>query len=501
MSFTPRTPVNENPDRAAYRRSFVTRHQVTGWRFAMRRIASGLALRDTRMLTDPLRAQSRSVLMGILIVITGLIGCFLFSLIRPNGSVGENSVVADRDSSALYVRVDDQLHPVLNLASARLIVGKAVQPKAVGGSGLDQLPRGVTVGIPGAPERMMQNNSRDADWIVCDSTGAADPGVTVLAGPPATGGERASTLPPDRAVLVASGPPEAPLTWLLWGGRRSVIDLADHAVTDALGFGGQTPVARPIAQGLFNAIPEGTPLRAPVIAGAGSPPQFPLSVPASVGAVVAAYGTDSAMMYYAVLPDGLQQVSPVLAALLRNTNSYGLQQPPRLGVDEIARTPVSRILDTAAFPDQRIGLVDAASSPVTCVRWTKPADAGTSSLALLSGAAVPIADGVRPVDLPGPADGATAARVAVPTGKGYLVQTVAQEQTAPPTGSSFWISDTGMRFGIDAANPDELATTIAALGLTPPAMPVPWSMLTLFSAGPALSKAGALTAYVGTETR
>ncbi len=183
MSFTPRTPVNENPDHVVYRRSFVTRHQVTGWRFAMRRIASGLALRDTRMLTDPLRAQSRSVLMGVLIVITGLLGCFVFSLIRPNGSVGDNSVVADRDSSALYVRVDDELHPVLNLASARLIVGKAVQPKAVGSSGLDKLARGVTVGIPGAPERMVQNSSRDADWIVCDSTGAADPGVTVMAGP------------------------------------------------------------------------------------------------------------------------------------------------------------------------------------------------------------------------------------------------------------------------------------------------------------------------------
>ena len=46
-SFTSRTPVNDSPDgpdRVVYRRGFVTRHQVTGWRFVMRRIASGIAL-------------------------------------------------------------------------------------------------------------------------------------------------------------------------------------------------------------------------------------------------------------------------------------------------------------------------------------------------------------------------------------------------------------------------------------------------------------------------
>ena len=63
-TFSSRTPVNENPEQVRYRRGFVTRHQVSGWRFLMRRIASGVALHDTRMLVDPLRTQSRSVLVG-----------------------------------------------------------------------------------------------------------------------------------------------------------------------------------------------------------------------------------------------------------------------------------------------------------------------------------------------------------------------------------------------------------------------------------------------------
>ena len=37
-------------------------------------------------------------------------------------------MLADRVTAALYVRVNDQLHPVLNLTSARLIAGKPVNP-------------------------------------------------------------------------------------------------------------------------------------------------------------------------------------------------------------------------------------------------------------------------------------------------------------------------------------------------------------------------------------
>ncbi len=186
-SFASRTPVNDNPDKVVYRRGFVTRHQVSGWRFVMRRIASGVALHDTRMLVDPLRTQTRAVLMGVLMLITALVGCFVFSLIRPNGSAANNPVLADRSTAALYVRVGDQLHPVLNLASARLIVGRPVNPTTVKSTELDKFPRGNLIGIPGAPERMVQNTAKDADWTVCDAlSGAAGAaaGVTVIAGAP-----------------------------------------------------------------------------------------------------------------------------------------------------------------------------------------------------------------------------------------------------------------------------------------------------------------------------
>jgi hypothetical protein len=42
---------------------------------------------------------------------------------------------------------------------------------------------------------------------------------------------------------------------------------------------------------------------------------------------------------------------------------------------------------------------------------------------------------------------ATAERVALTPGRGYFVQSVGSDAGAPPAGSAFWISDTGVRYG------------------------------------------------------
>ena len=140
---------------------FVTKHQISGWRFLIRRISNGVALRDTRMLTDPLRRQGRALSVGLMLGAILLAGAFILSVLRPAGAGGNQAILAERSTNALYVKIDDQLHPVLNLASARLIVGKADNPTVVKSSEIDKFPLGNTLGIPNGPSRMVQNPSRN----------------------------------------------------------------------------------------------------------------------------------------------------------------------------------------------------------------------------------------------------------------------------------------------------------------------------------------------------
>jgi type VII secretion protein EccB len=247
--------------------------------------------------------------------------------------------------------------------------------------------------------------------------------------------------------------------------------------------GGEAIEARPIAPGLFNAVPEAPALATPAITGAGEPPRYPLPVTAPVGAVVVSYDADNTLRHYAVLADGLQPISPVVAAILRNTNSFGLDQPPRIGADDVARLPVSHAIDNDAYPARAVTLVDAATAPLTCAEWKHPADATASTVDVRSGVTLPISDDLRAVALVGAGSGSTADRVVLAPGRGYFVES---------GGAYFWLSDTGVRYGIDEGD-DRKA--VAALGLTAPALPMPWSVLSQFAAGPTLGRADAMLAH------
>ncbi|MGB8402804.1 MAG: type VII secretion protein EccB, partial [Mycobacterium sp.] len=96
----------------------------------------------------------------------------------------------------------------------------------------------------------------------------------------------------------------------------------------------------------------------------------------------------------------------------------------------------------------------------------------------------------------------TANRVALAPGTGYFVQATGQPGAhgageTPATLSTYWISDTGVRYGVategDALTGDK--KTLAALAITSVPLPIPWSMLSQFAPGPTLSRNDALLAH------
>jgi hypothetical protein len=235
--------------------------QVSGYRFVRRRVEGALLRGDVR----PVHARGQSLVVGCLLAAVAVAGCALLAFVAPQPSLGNAPIVMGRQSGALYVRVGDVLHPVLNLASARLIAATDAHPQPVRESDLGRAKRGPLLGIPGAPQ-VVGTALSDAEttWAVCDTAGDTAPTTTVIVtlGLPASG----THVEQQQPLLVTSG--AGATTYLLHRGRRSVVDLADPSMAGAPA--GLVP--QRVSELLLNAIPEAPPEFADAVA---APPASP----------------------------------------------------------------------------------------------------------------------------------------------------------------------------------------------------------------------------------
>ncbi|OMC09338.1 type VII secretion protein EccB [Mycobacterium sp. SP-6446] len=449
-----------------------TRVQIGAYRFLLRRIECALLSGDTGAAARHLRARRVSLTAGCALAAVVVAGSALLALLRPQVAFDRTSIVMGQQSGALYVRVGDIWHPVLNLASARLIARTNANPQPVRESDLARTKRGPLLGIPGAPQILGPPLSADESvWTICDTAGNAP--TTILVGP--AGGPAVRRLRPEDAVVVApsSGSP----AYLLYNGQRAIVDLADSAVVRALRLEGRTP--RVVATSLLSAIPEAPPITPPRIRDAGAKaaglPGF------SVGDVlrITRAGGDE---YYVVLAAGAQRIGQVTADMLRLSNSHGNANIIPAAPDAIRAAPIVTTLPVASFPDHapRDGALSDADTTV-CASWT--AASGRSDIAFLAGSGLPLPVGQVPVTL-AQADGLGPALDAVylPPGRVAYVRGNAQG------GARYLVTDTGVRFAI---HDDDAAHD---LGLPTAALTVFWPMVAVLPSGPELSRQSASVA-------
>lgn len=147
----------------------------------------------------PIRTVMPSLAVGVALVV-GFIG---WGVIKPTAPEGWDKpgeyIIVDSDSTTRYVVLPDEasngkktptLHPVLNYASAKLLLDKGkgsvleVPGKEIDKSGI---PHGATLGIPYAPDRLPSKDdaSKTKTWAVCErpapgSDDAIDRAVFVL---------------------------------------------------------------------------------------------------------------------------------------------------------------------------------------------------------------------------------------------------------------------------------------------------------------------------------
>jgi hypothetical protein len=147
------------------------------------------------------------------------------------------------------------------------------------------------------------------------------------------------------------------------------------------------------------------------------------------------------------------------------------------------------------FPTGRLQLVDKTAEPVTCVTWRKGSGEASAQVTVVTGRRLPIPMGdearlVRLVD----AGAQVADDVYIGADAANFVQ-VTGVDPASPRGESLWlISDTGVRYGVVTAGQGEDQTP-RALGLDRKPSPAPWAVIHWLPAGPALSRAAALTEH------
>ena len=152
----------------------------------------------------PRRAFMPSLVVGAVVVA----GFGAYGMIKPSAPLKwntANAVIVDKETTTRYVMLGGTLHPVLNIASARLLLSVDSSVEEVDDSVLNSgsVPHGATLGIPYAPDSLP--TAKDAGtaktWAECDrpaadGQGGTDQKLFVLGGADAAKVTAAAPVPP-----------------------------------------------------------------------------------------------------------------------------------------------------------------------------------------------------------------------------------------------------------------------------------------------------------------
>lgn len=467
-----------------------TRAQVNGYRFLLRRLQHALIRGDSRMIHDPMRGQIRAMLVGTVAAVLISAAAGVLAFFKPTPNFGTSTIMLSQTDGAMFVRIGDRLHPVLNLASARLITGKPDSPAPVDPKFLDTVPRGPLVGIIGAPNGLHRGDDMGmSSWTVCDSP---EEETTVLANDPVLDDD-IRVAPADQAILASS---DGTSVFLIYDGVRAAIDPRDRVLFNALRLGNSR--IRMVSPGLLNAFPQVEPIVPIVLVDAGRPATY-LSSQHPVGSVLRTVDSTGEQLYV-VLPGGVQPISPATADIIR----YGNQQPAAVSQPtDVSPAMLSTVPIVDDLPVDHYPVAVPQFAPpdgVTCMSWQRDDSAPGPISRTLVGRRLPIPRGAQPVHL-ATADGSGPGLdyTYLSPGTGEYVQTTGRDGRTT-AGQLFYVSDLGLRFHIaDAAAATALGVVGVKNGINAPetAQAAPWAVVGLLPPGPELSKQAALIAHDG----
>ncbi|MGC4762915.1 type VII secretion protein EccB [Micromonospora sp. DT46] len=448
--------------------------QLHSYQFTVQRAVAALVMRETDPAQSPFRRLAGAGLASVLVAAIGLGGFALYGLFTGGGSTWRDpgAVIVEKESGARFVYREEKLHPVLNYASALLIIG-AERPKTVLVSrrAIDGVPRGLPLGIADAPDSLpARGRLSTAPWTVCSAAGEADrttPRSALLIGVTAGGGRALG----EDALLLRH--PDGGLH-LVWHQRRYLVRdtnrvLAALAATRAR--------AVPAAPALLNSLPAGADL-APLALPAEGERSARVSG-ARIGDVYLVRNSGGGRQYAVALRDGLAGITELQAGLLLARTGQGEPEPITLG----------RFAALPKLPD--LAPTGPTAPPTAPPRLAASDGAGLCARVGDDGGVTEVRLGVRLPDLaaaprtvPAAGGGVRADHVVVEPGRGAVVEAVAAPGATG--GAVSVVTDLGRRYVLAGG---EVLGTLGYRDVRPVRLPA--SLVALVPAGATLDPAAA----------
>jgi type VII secretion protein EccB len=463
------------------------RDQLQAYRFVTTRVQSALLHGEPDAPETPMRRIGVAMISGIMVAVLVMVGFGIFGAIKPGGKEGwrnSNQLVVEKETGTrfVYIPQDGQLHPVLNYASARLILNSAdITVKYFSRKSLAGAPRGLPRGIPGLPDSLPARGGLIAGpWTVC-SKPAADAekpaGMTVSVGYTPTG----QHVDRGHALLVKTNTG----VFLIWNDHALAV--TGHTAIDALQYDALQEL--PVVDTWVNSIPPGPELRATTIPGIGQQAPIVAGGQARVGEVFRVPSDGNAKaQYWVALQDGLAPTSetdarllladPAIAAAYTGSKPQFVDISPA-DLSNADRSTSHRDLSTPGFPDTLPAQLNPQSSEsqVLCAAYNGSGSATTDvTVSLAQG--IP---GERPQTAVtgGLTAGQTADQVLLPPGTAAVVRSLLRDNQL---GNAYYIvTDAGGRYPVPSTD------VLGVLGYGGANVtPVPDRILELIPTGPAL---------------
>ncbi|GAA3057088.1 type VII secretion protein EccB [Actinokineospora globicatena] len=438
------------------------RDQVQAHSFLVGRLVSAVLRVDPDALDRPLRRSVVGLFGGTAVAGLVLVVLLVIGLLSPGGGDAwrePGALIVAEDTGSRYVMVEGRLRPVLNYASARLLLGAAPKVATVDSADLAGMPQGGPVGIMGAPDTLPAAGGAPRAWTVCSMSTPDGPAVAL-----ALTADGRQVPVADGALLVRT--PNGS-TYLVWRERR--MRIAENWVPTALGLNPSTAVR--VTESWLNALPAGPDLGSPKVQRGGDGPVI-AGRPTTIGLLIQVPEAVVGDRFYLVQPGGLLPVSATVAALLV-ADPAAVEPPRQVTGSALAASTMLPALDwQGALPPEpptQLELGDGAP----CVRW--------------AGDKAEVVVGPKVGGNPDPAvqgavrDNRTADRVLVAPGAGLLVRT----RPAPgvPGAGLYLVTDAGTKFPVASGD------AAAALGQpADSAAQVPADLIALLPTGPVLDK-------------